>query len=161
MRSRWLSIDLLRRRPGCLPGVRRVTQDALEVGPATRDHIATNVHVKQRCIDVVVVGVRVWRVVVEDNDQVEVALWTGVSLGPTTKKVDAERLQAFSKSPNDCSESLLLGAVAAVVGWLRTHVTILACPGSRPIQLVLERLAVQGARSERVSCPLVRRTRGP
>ena len=106
--SRWLLIDPLGGRQRILPGIRRIPQDVHELRPAARDDVAADPDLQQRRIDLVVVGVGVGRLIVEDHQQVEVAVRTGASFGAAAEEVDAEGMEGVRQALNDGLEGFML-----------------------------------------------------
>jgi hypothetical protein len=125
-RSCWLSIDSLGRRPRRLPGVLRILLNPAKDRRTARDDVTTDFHVEQGSVDLVVVGVAVGRLVVEDHDQVKVAVWAGATLSSAAKEVDAHWVQSRDQALDNGSKSLLFRIEAAVVGGRRPHDSSLA-----------------------------------
>jgi len=116
MRSRWLLIDPLRGGQRILPGIRRIPQDVQELRLPARDDVAADPDSQQRPIDLVVVGVGVGRLIVEDDQQVEVAVRAGTSFGAAAEEVDAQGMEGGRQALNDGPEGFLLRGEATVVG---------------------------------------------
>jgi hypothetical protein len=91
-----------------LPGVRRIRQDFLEVRPTTWDHVAADAQSQDRSVDLIVIRVTVRRFVIEDDDQVKIAVGPGAVLGATTEEVDPEGLQRFRQPTDDALKGFLL-----------------------------------------------------
>ncbi len=65
---------------------------------------AADPHAQQRRIDLVVVGVGVGRLVVEDHEEVEIAIGPGPPFRSASEEIDPERLQRRSQAIKDCLE---------------------------------------------------------